>query len=152
MSLAWRDVEHDVWRQALFVDGQESPVATISWTFPEPKTLVQRLSNASRSGENVTWVIDPPCGTNAESTEGTWWFSNNAGFQRYGFDWEGSGSAFSADDGAWGAGTGPVNGNIRVPEDFTGQASRCAAQERRDSPQELRRMVPMSSDRALNRR
>ena len=107
VSLALRDVEHQLWRQELLLDGQQSPVATILWSFPSQKTLLQRFSNASRIGENVTWVIDPPC-TGTDRTEGTWWFSNNAGFQRYGFDWEGSGSAFSADDGAWGAGSGPV--------------------------------------------
>eukprot|EP00439_Symbiodinium_sp_Y106_P047871 s4016_g6.t1 len=126
INLGLKDVRHRVWVQELFVGDDQEPAVTLKWKFTRRKTLQERLTAASRVGESVKWTLDPPCPNRRSTKQGVWWFSSNAGLGRFGFNFSGSGSDFSADDGAWGAGFGTVDGTGDMPEDFSGQANRCA--------------------------
>ena len=77
----------------------------IKYNISNSRTLESRFDNARSSGESCTWTVTYQ-GTTTELT-GTYYFSNGMGA---GVPWVGSGSKFSADDGAWGAGSGMVDG------------------------------------------
>ncbi|KAK3274502.1 hypothetical protein CYMTET_17312 [Cymbomonas tetramitiformis] len=120
LSTEHRDVLHTRWRQVLKADGT-SANATIDWMFYDEKTLQERFEAAAGSGERVRWSITDEADGAQWSISGTWWFSD--ALRDVASKFAGSGGSFSDDDGAWGAGSGDVNGNSNVPSDFWGHGN-----------------------------
>lgn len=105
-----KDVAHTNWLQVVTTDGVTESFR-IYWVFTAPKTLAQRFAGAVSFGEAVSYrVVDAESGQEY-SYSGTWRFSNSAAITTSKFDAVSTMPAFSADDGAWGAGSGTVDAN-----------------------------------------
>ena len=84
---------------------------TTTWTFATARTIEDRFYFANTYGEAVSWsVVDATTGA-TYSYSGTWWFSDGAGITSGELCPTCSGTALSADDGVWAAGSGTINGN-----------------------------------------
>lgn len=83
----------------------------IYWTFSTDKTVPNRLVDASNSGEPVHYrVVEADTGTKHEF-DGVWWFSSSSYLSLSMFDRTYSSYGLSYNDGAWGAGSGTINGH-----------------------------------------
>lgn len=105
-SNATANLTHNVWTQEAF-NASNTLLYSITWQFADTKTMQDRFVNAVNVGESVTWTVTAPSIVGSQVIVGTWRFSSTAG--AIGTRFSGSGANFSADDGAWGAGTN-VNG------------------------------------------
>jgi hypothetical protein len=138
-STAYASVKHSKWVQRIKPLGVDSAMdVEITYQFSTEKTLSQRLDDATVLGEKVTWTIKynfnkERVATSTATKYGTFWFSDNStygtngaapnlGAQSGGLfsKLQSFGSMLSGDDGAWGAGTGNVNGNCVVDQTFMG--------------------------------
>lgn len=110
----------------------------IYWTFASAKTLMERFTLAPTQPQAVSYRVIDTSGVNGllgqEYTySGNWYFSNGASMSTSKFSSAVSVLGFSADDGAWGAGSGTVDGNGAVSTSFWGQANFNAADNGCDS-------------------
>lgn len=100
---------HDTW-YSRGVDSSSKVYYDITWQFSSVKTVAQRFQDAVDTGETVTWTVTSPFFSLGPTVfTGTWRFSSTAG--AVGARFAGTGTHFSSDDGAWGAGNGIVNGS-----------------------------------------
>jgi hypothetical protein len=107
-ATASKDIPHDEWLQVVTSDGS-TELFRVYWKFATSKTLAQRFISATTFGDAVTYrIVDS--GTNQELTySAIWWFSSTAAITAAKFQTATTTCCFSADDGAWGAGTGVIN-------------------------------------------
>jgi len=120
------NVKHQDFTQILAPNGNPDDTANnmvIHWHFADEKTLKDRFVAAVARGEPCTWEIHYGGSTYVKT--GTWWYSDVAGNMAAKFAASGSTCCFSSDDGAWGGGTGAVNGdyNSQQPGDFFGHGN-----------------------------
>jgi hypothetical protein len=107
------DVKHQDFTQILAPNGNQSDTANnmvIHWHFADEKTLKDRFVNAAARGEPCTWEINYGGSTYVKT--GTWGYSSTAGSLATRFSVTGSTCCFSSDDGAFGGGTGTVDGSL----------------------------------------
>lgn len=103
------DFPHTEWTQVVTSDGTNE-LFRIYWTFQIAKTLSNRIVDATGSGESVDYrVVDASTGTEYDY-QGVWYFSKFA-YVDYGmFQTSTTATGFSYSSGAWGAGSGDVDG------------------------------------------
>jgi len=96
---------HNAWSQHLYDNNKL--MFTILYLFNTTDTLANRFIHASTHGVPVRWEV--LYNNNIYSYRGVWWFSSGfSATNRF----DGSyGSAFSVDDGLWGAANGILNAN-----------------------------------------
>jgi len=120
VSTLYANVMHTAWEQVLD-PGDGTGIVYITWTFSDELTMAHRFYRASKYGESVTWTVT--YGSNTYTLKGSWRWTSNPGtdyLTRFG----GTGTAFSGDDGAWGAAVSKaVDGDANAPTDFWGQAN-----------------------------
>lgn len=111
-STASRDIAHREWLQIVTMEGGQTELFRIYWTFTgSAKTLAQRIIDAVRYGEDVDYLV-LEADTGAEYRySGKWWFSDASRVSATTFNTATTQCCFSADDGVWGAGTGHVDGD-----------------------------------------
>ena len=101
-------VSHSDWLQIATSDGTNE-LFRIYWTFNTPKTLAQRFADAVAVGEKVDYRVELPSGQ-TYLLNGTWWFSSISKITTSTFDVTTTTCCFSADDGAWSAAFGSIDG------------------------------------------
>jgi hypothetical protein len=119
VSTFYGNARHETWLQVLD-PGDGTAVMYITWHFSTWATVAERFYSAVNGGIPVTWDVQYGSGTVTKS--GTWWWSDQGADYRALFASSG-GSAFSPDDGLWGAGTGVVNGDHGMVSDFWGHGN-----------------------------
>lgn len=106
-----KDVPTTRWLQIVTMDGAKE-LFRIYWTFTGAKTYTQRIVDAVSTGEPVSYlVIDRGTGLQFRYN-GIWRFSSQSGITTQTFAVTKSVCCFSRADGAWGAGSGVIDGNI----------------------------------------
>ena len=88
----------------------ETELFRIYWQFSDWKSLEDRFVNAVAVGEAVDWLMVDADGSQ-HTYSGIWRFSDSAGISGSRFTATGSQCCFSNDDGAWGGGSGTINGD-----------------------------------------
>jgi hypothetical protein len=109
-NTASKEVPHDTWLQIVTSDGVNE-IFRIYWTFVIQRTLAQRFVAAVNTGEGVSYRVVDAATHQEYSYYGTWRFSSGALMSASKFNVATSTCCFSADDGAWGAGSGVINAN-----------------------------------------
>jgi hypothetical protein len=108
-NIASKDVASTQWVQIVTVDGTQE-LFRIYWKFRTAKTYTQRIADAVREGETVTYlIVDSGTGPTVQYS-GVWRYSSNSGITARTFDVPSTICCFSRDGGAWGAGHGVVDG------------------------------------------
>lgn len=118
-------IEHSEWLQIVTSDGSNE-LFRVYWSFSDYKTLSQRFSAAPSTGQVVSYRVVDTAGLNGVAGKGytysgSWRFSNGASISAAKFNVLASTLGFSADDGAWGAGSGTVDANGVMGTSFWGQ-------------------------------
>jgi hypothetical protein len=108
-ATAARDTPHQHWTQIVTSDGA-TELFRIYWTFDTPRTLADHIITATTQGVAVSYRVETPTG-GVYTYAGTWWFSNGAQVTSAKFSTAAVVLGFSADDGAWGAGSGVIQAN-----------------------------------------
>lgn len=128
-ATAFGQIGHRDWLQ-IVTDGslQEEELFRIYWTFATDRTLAQRFSTAPTAPQTVSYrVVDTAGVAGSAGREygfsGTWAFSSSATITMSKFTVARTSASFSADDGAWGAGNGLIDGNAPVTGQFWGQGN-----------------------------
>jgi hypothetical protein len=101
-----RNIPHTKWTQIVTYDGT-TELFRIYWTFNTPRTLADHFIAAVAHGVAVSYRVETPAG-GVYTYEGTWWFSKGAQMSTAKFNTPITTVGFSADDGAWGAGSGVI--------------------------------------------
>ena len=110
ITTLFQDQAHTSFLQIFQADGSTTDF-TIRYDFTSGSaTLSNRFDSAVASGEGVDWVVTYQGTT--YNLSGSWRYSNGANTSS---KWSGSGSAFSNDDGIWGAAGGTLDGNSPGP-------------------------------------
>lgn len=107
-STANKDLLHTKMLQIFTVNGTE--LYRITYNFTTEKTLKNRISDAVNGGETVNWVVEQGANTFNYGPH-LWWYSDGAGITSGSAKWTGSGTAWSDDDGSWGAAPNDIDGN-----------------------------------------
>lgn len=129
VSNADKDLEHSRWLQVVrpFGTPDASVDFSIVYDFPDVKTLKDRFTSLTASGELVNYTVQAANGDEFH-INGRFYFSDGAWNVANKMDSSGD-DRFAWDDGAWGAGGGEaasrrrrvqVNGNGIMPTDFWG--------------------------------
>jgi hypothetical protein len=108
-ATASRDTPHQYWTQIVTSDGA-TELFRIYWTFDTPRTLADHIITATTQGVAVSYRVETPAG-GVYTYEGTWWFSDVAHVTSAKFATTVTSVGFSADAGAWGAGSGTIQAN-----------------------------------------
>lgn len=101
---------HKTWLQIVTTDGN-TELFRIYWTFNTAKSVPERFSDAVNFGEAVSYRVIDAATKQEYLYSGTWRFSDAASMSVSKFQSSTTKCCFSSDDGAWGAGTGIINGN-----------------------------------------
>ena len=119
------NVVTDEWLQVVTSDGS-TELFRIYWKFDELKPVTQHIVDAVAFGVPVSYtVVDTANNGVRIDLSGFWKFSDSAGITASTLFTGATGFGFSSDDGAWGAGSGVIDGDSTgstVP-DFWGQAN-----------------------------
>jgi len=107
-STEYKNVSHNKFLQIFTVNGTE--LYRIAYNFTTTKTLQNRISDATSTGEDVNWVVTQGANTYNYGTY-KWYYSDGAGITSGSAKWTGSGNDWSNDDGSWGAAPNNIDGN-----------------------------------------
>lgn len=103
-------VAHTEWLQVI-TTGNEAELFRIYWTFDKARTLSEHFTAAVSFGESVSYRVVYASTGEEFAYSGTWRYSGVAQLTSESFRATESVCCFSADDGAWGAGSGTIDGN-----------------------------------------
>eukprot|EP00598_Pedospumella_elongata_P004182 CAMPEP_0184973302 /NCGR_PEP_ID=MMETSP1098-20130426/5147_1 /TAXON_ID=89044 /ORGANISM="Spumella elongata, Strain CCAP 955/1" /LENGTH=581 /DNA_ID=CAMNT_0027495749 /DNA_START=82 /DNA_END=1824 /DNA_ORIENTATION=- len=109
-NTASKNIPHTNWLQIVTSDGT-TELFRIYWSFTTPKTLAERFIGAPSGSENVYYRVEVADTKDIYYFNAKWRFSNSASMSANKFNVAKSTCCFSADDGAWGAGSTTVDAN-----------------------------------------